>query len=238
MALYSYKKRHLSPLKRIAKILSFTCIFAGLAILLWVSYPIISFEIFYTPKFTTLIKPIPNEVIKKNIVEDLSRILGTETTDYTKASVWFPKALSMKITAVSNLSSYTLDIPKLGIEKAKVVVGSEDLSKSLIHFTGPLPGNYGNPVVFGHSTLLWLYNPKDYKTIFSKLPELDFDDEILTKVDEITYRYRVFEMKIVSPDNLSALEQNSDAPYLTLVTCVPPGTFLRRLIIKARLESI
>jgi sortase A len=40
------------------------------------------------------------------------------------------------------------------------------------------PGEYGNIVIFGHSTLPQLYNPKDYKTIFTYLPSLEKKDHI------------------------------------------------------------
>lgn len=236
MALYSYVKVRFSRVRKIASIISILCIFSGLSTLLWVIYPILSFELFYAPQLTGLVKPIPADVIKKTLAYDLPAVLGTETIDYTKASVWFPKAINLRIA--SPTSSYILDIPKLGIEKAGVMVGGEDLMKSLIHFTGPLPGNYGNPIIFGHSTLLWFYNPKDYKAIFSKLPELKKNDAIDVTVDGVRYKYKVFEMKIVTPDDLSVLDQDYSFANITLVTCVPPGTYLKRLVVRGRLESI
>jgi len=42
----------------------------------------------------------------------------------------------------------------------------------------------------------------------------------------------------VAPTDLSVLEQHFDGRYLTLITCSPPGTYLRRLIIKARIVEI
>ena len=42
----------------------------------------------------------------------------------------------------------------------------------------------------------------------------------------------------VAPTDLSVLEQRYDGRYLTLVTCSPPGTYLRRLIVKARIVDI
>lgn len=233
MALYSYVKAKNSRRKKIAQIFSAVFIFFGTAIISWVLYPILSFELFYAPKFVKLIEPVPNDSNAQNVSNTLTQVLGTTTTDYTKASVWFPKAINIKL-AVST-SSYTLSIPKLRIENANVVVGAEDLSKSLIHFTGPQPGDYGNPVIFGHSTIPWLYNPKDYKTIFSKLPDLQKGDKILVTSDNITYTYQVTDMRVTSPDDLSVLEQNYDASYITLVTCVPPGTYLKRLVVKGKL---
>lgn len=236
MALYFYTKKRGSIIRKIVFFLSVTCIISGFAILFWVLYPILSFEIIYGSRFDGLIEPIPNETIKHSFENELAQILGARNVDYTKASVWFPKAVNVKLSPAN--SSYTLSIPKLKIENAAVTVGGEDLSKSLIHFTGPLPGGNGNGVVFGHSTIPWLYNPKDYKTIFTKLPDLRNGDIILVSSDNVTYKYVISEMKVVSPDSLYVLEQNYDSPYITLVTCVPPGTFLKRLIVKGKLAAI
>jgi len=236
MALYSYVKVRFTEVRKIASAVSIACIFTGIGILVWVLYPILSFEIFYAPRLTGLVRPIPDEVIKNTIASDLPAVLGSQTTDYTRASTWFPKAVNLKLAIPT--TTYTLSIPKVAIENANVVVGGEDLTHSLIHFAGPIPGNYGNTVIFGHSTLLWFYNPKDYKTIFSKLPELKINDVFWVTVDNISYRYKIYEMKIVTPDDLSVLDQDYSSSNITLVTCVPPGTYLKRLVVRARLEKI
>lgn len=236
MALYSYVKVTFSKARKIAAVLSIVLIFSGIGIVAWVLYPIVYFEIIYAPKFSGIVRPIPNEIIKTAITSDIPAILGTQTTDFTKASAWYPSASNLKIN--SSTTTYFLSIPKVGIEDAVVTVGGEDLFKSLIHFTGPVPGNYGNPVIFGHSTLLWFYNPKDYKAIFSKLPELKINDVFSVKVDNVVFYYKIYEMKIVTPDDLSVLDQDYSAANITLVTCVPPGTYLKRLIVRARLEKI
>lgn len=237
MALYSYvNHRKKSPRKKVPKFISGFFIFSGLGLLLFVTYPIISFELFYAPKFEGLLRPISNEIVTKTLAKNVSYVLGAENVDYTKASAWFPKAVTVKYN--TNTLVYSLNIPKLHITEATVTVGGEDLSKSLIHFTGPLPGNVGNPVIFGHSTIIWFYNPKDYTTIFSKLPELRIGDDIIINIDNITYKYQVFEMTVVSPDNLSVLEQNYDGATLSLITCVPPGTYFKRLVVKSRLTNI
>ncbi len=236
MAIYSYVKVRFSRARKIASVISIACIFTGLTILVWVLYPILSFEIFYAPKFTGIIRPIPDEIIKDTLASNLPAVLGSQTADLTRASTWFPKAVNLKIA--SSTTIYTLSIPKVGINNATVTVGGEDLTRSLIHFAGPLPGNYGNPVIFGHSTLLWFYNPKDYKTIFSKLPELKINDSFTVNLDDISYRYKIYEMKIVTPDDLSVLDQDYTSMNITLVTCVPPGTYLKRLVVRARLDKI
>ena len=111
-----------------------------------------------------------------------------------------------------------------------------DLKKSLIQYPQTaLPGQLGNAVIFGHSVLPQFFNPKSYWTIFSTLFKLKQGDEILLNYDNIQYRYLVEEMFEVQPSDLSVLEQRFDGRYLTLITCTPPGTYLRRLIVRARI---
>ena len=111
-----------------------------------------------------------------------------------------------------------------------------DLAKSLIQYPQTaLPGQLGNAVIFGHSVLPQFFNPKSYLTIFSTLYKLETGDEIAVDFDKIHYRYLVDEIYEVKPEDLSVLEQRFDGQYLTLITCSPPGTYLRRLVIKARI---
>ncbi|OGG00227.1 hypothetical protein A2Y99_03380 [Candidatus Gottesmanbacteria bacterium RBG_13_37_7] len=235
MSIYKYVKTKNNKTKKITFSISLIFIFTGIAIIIWTIFPILSFELLYAPKFGHLIEPIPNNLIKKAISSDAQQILGI-SVDYTKASSWFPKAQNIRLSLIN--SSYTLTIPKLNILDAEVLVGHEDLAKSLIHFIGPLPGEYGNPVIFGHSTLPFLYDPKDYKTIFSKLPDLENYDEIFLSSDSIIYKYQVFDMKVINPNDLSVLEQQYDDRYLTLITCVPPGTYLKRLVVRCRIADL
>jgi sortase A len=154
---------------------------------------------------------------------------------YNNYKNWFAEAPKLP-TRETKITHYNISIPKLKIENAVVAIGGEDLSESLIQYPGTaLPGEYGNTVIFGHSVLPQFYNPKNYKTIFSTLPTLKEGDEILVDFDGIRYRYVVVKMVEVSPNDVSVLEQRYDGEYLSLVTCVPPGTYLRRLIVKAKL---
>lgn len=159
--------------------------------------------------------------------------------DYTQASLWFPDKPQTANLATLSVKTYNLSIPKLNIKDAKVTVGGEDLTKSLVHYAPTsLPGEYGNVAIFGHSTLPQLYNPKDYKTIFTYLPSLEKGDFILINVGDVEYQYEVFSISVVKPDQISVLNPDRDGSYLTLVTCVPPGTFWMRLVIKARLKLL
>ena len=231
MALYSYSKTLPSVAHKIGSILSIFFIFSGVTLIFLVLYPIITFELYYSRKYQTVISPISEE---ENIPLQISKVLGAPFTDLTQARLWFPKASPVKM--IQNLNNYSLSIPKLKIDNAKVIISGNDLSKSLIHFTGPTPGTIGNPVIFGHSTLLLFYNPRDYKAIFSKLPDLEIGDDIRIEVDNVSFVFRVYKMYITNPADLSVLNQDTLDRELTLVTCVPPGTYFKRFIVRARLE--
>ncbi len=200
----------------------------GIGLLLYVLFPIFSYELFSKNEFTNYLSPVPGS-------ENFS--LKTEKQDFTKASNWFETDEEV-VFEDTNLRFYTLGIPKLGIENATVSVGGENLSDSLIQYPGTaLPGKRGNAVIFGHSILPQFFNPKDYLTIFSTLPKMKANDEILINSDGLNYLYRVEDVFEVKPTDIQILEQNTSDSFLTLVTCVPPGHPLRpkRLVVRARL---
>ena len=70
------------------------------------------------------------------------------------------------------------------------------------------------------------------------LPTLKIGDDIVVTYDGVTYKYVVYDMVVLDPTDLSTLEQQFDDSYLTLVTCVPPGTLWKRLDVKAKLSTI
>ena len=195
--------------------------------------PIVSYQLEYSVKFNQILNPLSTNFYNRS-----GNILGSVNADYTQLSNWFINSPQNDQKAMDDslAPSYLLSIPKLKIEDAIVTVGSMDLKKSLIQYPQTaLPGQLGNAVVFGHSVLPQFFNPKSYLTIFSTLFKLKQGDEILLNYDNIQYRYLIEEMYEVPPSDLSVLEQRFDGRYLTLITCSPPGTYLRRLIVRARI---
>jgi sortase A len=244
MSYHVYIKKDNSFKKKTINNFSYLFLIIGALLLFWSFYPIISFEI-YSKIFlrSSLKNPVANDTV--SVLNDANTVLGgfnifsNNLRDYTQASVWFPVKPDSTSYLTLNVKEYTLSIPKLNIKDAKVIVGGEDLTKSLIHYLPKsLPGEYGNVVIFGHSTLPQLYNAKDYKTIFTYLPSLENGDDIFIKMGDVEYQYEVFSLTVVNPDQISILDQNKEASFLTLVTCVPPGTSWQRLVVKAKLKLI
>ena len=204
----------------------------GITILGWVAYPLASFQIFDSRRMANDRFLFPIATI--NEPKTLAAAPDVQLVDYTQAHNWFPEKKLVPETAP--VAFYTLSIPKLGIKQATVALSGEDLSKSLVHYGGTaLPGKPGNGVVFGHSILPQFFNPKNYMAIFSIIHTLKKGDQIIVTYDGITYQYQVIDMYEVLPKDISVLDQEYDDKYLTLITCTPPGTYLRRLVVKAKL---
>jgi sortase A len=213
--------------KKILRICGIVWGLSGVTILASVIYPIASYELEARSRYPNLINP----VVKNNKT-------AFENYDYTKASNWFVGGAKKEEFESQNITFYTISIPTLGIENAKVTIGGEDLKDSLIQYPGTqVPGKIGNSVIFGHSILPYFFNPKNYLSIFSTLPKLESGDEIFVSFDGISYKYEVESMFEVKPEDIQILDQDNSNSFLTLVTCTPPGHPLKpkRLIVRARL---
>lgn len=225
--------------KFLVRILAGVSAVTGVLVLIYVFYPILSYEFGVSGRFGSYVSPVPDQrnVNTRNVgsVEQVSKV-SQGGVDYTRASNWFATEAESNFELPS-VTHYNITIPKLDIENATVAIGGEDLSESLIQYPGTaLPGKLGNSVIFGHSILPQFYDPEDYLAIFSTLPTLEIGDEIFARYDGVQYKYEVENMFEVSPTDIQVLEQNSSDSFLTVVTCTPPGHPLRpkRLIVRAR----
>ena len=233
MGKYYYKKNG-DKIKKNLRLISILFVIVGVSIISYVLFPIISWQIYFQPTFTS--QNITLSIPRANIV-DLTKN-SIDSTDYTRAENWFPRFNPSSSNGIDT-ALYTISIPKINIEEAEVSTIDTDLTKHLVNYQGTsIPGKNGNAVIFGHSTLPQLFNAKDYKTIFANAYKLKNGDIIYATVKGVKYSYKIFKTIVVDPSDTSALEQDYDNSYLTLVTCTPPGTTWKRLVIKSRLERI
>lgn len=245
MPMYRYIKQ--IPKRRRERrrpVVSLILITVGVVIMAWTLWPIASFFVLRQQLLSSTVSPVSENIIDRRgavlpalAAEPSENNSTNETFDSTNANVWFPTSPQKKV--VTPVNSYFLSIPKLKIQNATVVIAGDNLNKSLIHYGGTgLPGEYGTAVIFGHSTLPQFFSPTNYTSIFSTLPTLKVGDEIFVTYDGITYRYVIYDMVITKPTDLSPLEQRFDDSFLTLITCVPPGTLWERLNVKAKLTRL
>ena len=112
----------------------------------------------------------------------------------------------------------------------------EDIQKGLeegvVHYPGTAnPDEEGNVFITGHSSY-YLWAPGEYKDVFALLPNLEVGDKLILYYDQQQYEYIIGEKKTVAPTEVDVLKQ-TPGHHLTLMTCVPVGTNLNRLILVA-----
>ncbi|HEX2047823.1 MAG TPA: class E sortase [Acidimicrobiales bacterium] len=119
-------------------------------------------------------------------------------------------------------------IPKIGLDQAFIEgVGVEELKQAVGHYPDTkMPGEKGNAALAGHRTT--------YGAPFNRLDELVAGDAISVTTQAGTFRYEVTEKRVVTPDEISVLDDTPDN-RLTLTTCHPKYSAEQRLIVFAQL---
>ncbi|NOY15257.1 MAG: sortase [bacterium] len=216
---------------------------AGAALALNALWPVLSYKLIWERRIavgaSTL---VPMDQIQQaaGVIRPAMRseanAIEVEKDESLNIANWFPNGMPKLPEKSYATNVYTISIPKLKIKDAKVIIGGEDLTKSLIHYKGTsVPGDLGQAVLFGHSNLPQFYSPNNYKTIFTRLPELEVGDRIQIKYDGVSYDFQIVTLRVVKPDDFSVLEQYYNYRGIRLITCVPPGTTWERLVVEARL---
>lgn len=109
------------------------------------------------------------------------------------------------------------------------------LKKGVAHLKGSAyPGQEGNVFLFAHSTDVF-WNVGQYNAVFFLIGKLEKGDEIDIYYQGKLYKYNVLEKRVVAPKILEEyVRQHTSGKTLTLQTCYPPGTTLKRLIVIAK----
>jgi sortase A len=129
-----------------------------------------------------------------------------------------------------------LTIPKLGLSDVPVFdsVSEKKLKESVVHVpaTG-FPWQKGaNTYIAGHRLG---YEGTGSYLIFYYLDQLAEGDEIMLQDSAGgTYRYRVTDQKVISPDNVEAMDTVEGESVVTLQTCTLPD-YKERLIVQGEL---
>ncbi|MFV0362494.1 MAG: class C sortase [Suipraeoptans sp.] len=104
----------------------------------------------------------------------------------------------------------------------------EVLDKGVGHIKAtalPIGGLGQHTVLTGHSGLA---NAK----MFDDLENLEIGEEFYLEILDRTFAYRVDQIKVVDPDDVSDLIVSTDKDYTTLITCTPYGINSHRLLVR------
>lgn len=113
------------------------------------------------------------------------------------------------------------------------------LTKGVAHASGTAyPGHVGNTFIFAHSSADW-FTANRYNSVFYLLYKLEKGNKIEMYYKGKKYNYEVTSKKYVEPNDVSYLSSYSseNTSILTLMTCWPPGTTLKRLIVQAKISE-
>lgn len=193
-----------------------------------------------------------------NEASPLEDLIETKTVTYTQENLKTSSstkvqqkqipALNLEIAPTDNriiIPRINKNIPIIKVSSEKLIKRDwsgleKDMQKALqsgvVHYPGTsLPGQTGNVVVTGHSS----YFPWDagrFKDVFALLHEVVEGDKIVVYFEQDKYVYEVTEVKVVLPEDIEVLKQTPD-DRLTLITCTPVGTNLKRLIVTSKLVA-
>jgi sortase A len=140
-------------------------------------------------------------------------------------------------------STYAIVVPRIGAN-VKVIPNvdpyteseyQQALAKGVAHARGTVfPGQVGNTFLFAHSSRNWEV-ANQYNAVFYLLYKLKKGDDIYVTYNNQTFHYLVDELNYVDASAVEYLSPDSSKKTLTLMTCWPPGTTLRRLMVTAHI---
>lgn len=124
-----------------------------------------------------------------------------------------------------------IQIPKISVDLPIYHGTSEEvLEKGVGHIQNtsvPIGENSTHSVLTGHTGL-------PNAELFTRLDELVVGDIFYIHVLNDILTYKVYEIKVVLPDNIDELRITSGEDLVTLVTCTPYGVNSHRLLVKAK----
>lgn len=137
--------------------------------------------------------------------------------------------------------NFSIVIPKIAansrilanIDASDSKVYLDALQKGVAQAAGSaFPGEDGHIFLFAHSTD-YFWNVGNYNAVFYLLSKLEKADEINLFYKGQRFVYKVVDKTIVDPDQVQYLTRKTNREFLTLQTCWPPGTTLKRMLVFA-----
>lgn len=163
-------------------------------------------------------------MLKHEVTYSINKNQEVELSELTPPDLDFSIVVP-KISAVSRVIK--------DVDPFNSVIYQKALTKGVAHAEGSaLPGQGKNIFLFSHSSVDF-YEASRYNSVFYLLRKIELGDEVLLYYEDEEFKYEVISTQIVEPDDVQYLSSTSDTEMLTLMTCWPPGTTSKRLIIQA-----
>lgn len=179
-------------------------------------------------------------ILKQEIDYQFTRIIGVKYSVDTIQTWSADRSISPPNT------DFSIVIPKIdaiapiidGVDPTNSIIYLKALKNGVAHASGTVyPGEVGNVYLFAHSTDAF-YNVGKYNAVFFLIGHLETGDEIDIYFRDKLYKYIVYDKKVIDAKDTEYLDiLESGEKTLTLQTCYPPGTTLKRLVVLAKLEA-
>ena len=129
------------------------------------------------------------------------------------------------------ISKINVDAPIVEAESIKDKDIVKSMESGVVHYpTTSKPGEKGNVFLTGHSSN-YRWAKGSYNFVFALLNKMQKNDLIIVYFNGTKYVYKVFDIVVVSPQDVSVLGQTEDS-IISLMTCDPPGTTWKRRVVK------
>ncbi len=152
----------------------------------------------------------PASSLQSTVQQFNNEMISYQTTPLDKTSV-----MRLIIPAIN----INVPIVERGLEQGWMVVAP---GMTVTHFIySAYPGAAGNSMLYSHGNMA-----------FRNIDKLQIGFPIYVQTPTGSERFKVSQIRIVSPNDLSILD-NSDTPILTLLTCYPFGVDSMRYVVIA-----
>ncbi len=136
---------------------------------------------------------------------------------------------------IPKIAANSLVLPNVSVTEKDTYL--QALQTGVAHAEGTaFPGEGGHIFMFAHSTD-YIWNVGTYNAVFYLLYKLEVGDEINVFYKGQRYVYKVTGKEVVDPTEVEYLTRKTDREFLTLQTCWPPGTTLKRQLVFAERVS-
>lgn len=167
---------------------------------------------------------------------DLPVAVSDDPSDISDVTTLFDQRTSL-------FAQDSIVIPKINVDAPILYLNTTDndqiieaIKDGVGHYYGTaMPGRNGNTFLTGHSSYYWWSGGK-YNQIFANLGQLTTGDLVYIYYQSKKFVYRVSKNFVVQPSQVEILAQTTE-PTITLMTCTPVGTNLRRLVVQGELIS-
>lgn len=182
------------------------------------------------------------ELVKEHVNEP-EKLLSAKTVKGAASEI---PALNLEIYPPDTriiIPRINQNVPVIGVKNENLIARKWDeleadiqkaLRNGVIHYPGTaLPGDNGNVVITGHSSY-YAWDAGRFKDVFALLHDVKIGDRVVVYFNQKKFVYEVNKIKVVAPKDVDILGP-TPTEQLTLITCTPMGTNLKRLIVIAKL---